>query len=322
MELNTLVIGFAALVATAVAYMGWRKSGQCQQAIDDMNDLADDLDAARHDLRAAKAAIEIAKNQYEDSGESMVEAREDMDDATAILQDVGEELEKANAMMTDLNPPDTDPVGAEGYLMANFATWQEDGDQHFAQVTAWVQGGGIDVQLGINGGAATLPMTWKELDLLASLAARLRPHDPKAPPVGGMKELAHTGEGPDCGRSGCPRVDGKCPACDTDEAERRESFDFYGDDSNSDTAGDDNLWQHLIDADGKGISPADFVMSKAQATKVDCPCRDAGKECGGIYDRRCPYNAFEGNPPETQTHKPKYKRPATKSDPYRPEPEL
>jgi hypothetical protein len=184
--------------------------------------------AAREDLRRAE------ERSREHAGEIKA-AGERFDTASGHLDDVSAAFDKYAALNEPA--PDSTPVGREEAVPTSFTTWTEDGDRHFVQATLWPGaqvggGGGIDLTTAINGAAQSVSLTWKEFDVLVSMAGRLRPLDDAAPEPLYMEafdgwdedQLPYADEAP-CGRKGCPTFEADCPNCGQTESQRRAAWE-------------------------------------------------------------------------------------------------
>lgn len=143
---------------------------------------ADGLADAALATRTAAGSLHEAREQNRRSLDELRHARADAARHAA-------QLDEATKALWEGVVEDTLPVGAEQLVPCNYMQWHEDGDFHHVQVTAWPNGGGFDFSLTINGAPLMGAMTWREFDVMASLAKRMRAKDASAPPVGRAHEV-------------------------------------------------------------------------------------------------------------------------------------
>ena len=160
--------------------------------------------AAKAHYRAALYAAETAKDELEVAANLTAAARADLEaahlraaefraelgyasgvlrDTTSGVNDLADAVEKQNDILESAPgvPPDTNPEGSDSLTPVSHVRWTEDGDDHYNQVTLWPTGGGIDINTAINCAAQSVSLSWKEFDLIAAMADRLRRHDDEAP---------------------------------------------------------------------------------------------------------------------------------------------
>ena len=161
--------------------------------------------AARADLRAAQARADENAEEMKQAAETMQDAIGGIDDTMAAM-DKYQAITEGDAAEADADDADadTDIAGHELLVPTRYATWTEDGDFQYVQVTLWPTKGGLTVTTALNAASETANFSWKEWDAVTNMAAALRPLDDEAPEPLELVELDPETQLPKgCGGPGC-----------------------------------------------------------------------------------------------------------------------